>query len=115
MTVSGVTAADDYAVSAALESTENEHRVYTARAGHADNLNVCGIVETVVARKVTYIPEFLVFRFPLGKTDGKVYREEKRLCINGVTLPVGITECTETVREKTKVKLSKEVLQLQKR
>ena len=53
MAVAGVTTADDNAVSASLESAENEHRVNAARAGYADDLNVRGIVQTVVTSKVS--------------------------------------------------------------
>ena len=45
--VAGVASAYDNAVSALLESAENEHRVNSARAGNSYNFYVCGIVKSV--------------------------------------------------------------------
>ncbi len=70
------------------------------------------VAEKEVSQRIVYIPEFLVFRLPLGKTGENSYREEKKLCINGVTLPVGVVECTETVKEKAKITLGAEQTEL---
>ena len=43
MAVTGVASAHDNSVCSLLKSSENEHRVYTAGARHADYLNVRGI------------------------------------------------------------------------
>lgn len=71
-------------------------------------LKVC----KTVSQKNTYIINFLFFSFPLGKTGDNAYREKSELFINGVTLPVGITKCTETVNEKSMVNLNENQTQL---
>jgi hypothetical protein len=43
MAVAGVASADDNAVSALFKSTKNEHRIYTAGAGNADDLYISGV------------------------------------------------------------------------
>ena len=50
--VARMAAAKDNAVCAASECAENEHRVYSARAGHADYFNVGRVIKSVVSRKV---------------------------------------------------------------
>ena len=45
--------AEDNTVSASLEGTEDEHRIYTAGAGYADDLYVSGIGCTVGTCKVS--------------------------------------------------------------
>ncbi len=71
-------------------------------------LKVC----KTVSQKNTYIINFLFFSFPLGKTGDNAYREKSELFINGVTLPVGITKCTETVNEESTVNLNENQTQL---
>ena len=54
-----------------------------------------------------FILNFLSFSIPFGtaKSDD-CYYEKSEVIINGVTLPVGITECTETVYDKSEIPLS---------
>ena len=47
MAVAGMAAAEDHAVRTALERAENEHRVQTAGARDADDLDICGIGQSV--------------------------------------------------------------------
>lgn len=54
----------------------------------------------------TYIIEFFGLKLPLGRTDGNSYKEKTELRINGVTLPAGITECTESNVYETQITLS---------
>ena len=53
MAVTGVTARDDHAVRAALESAEHEHGVNAAGARNSYDLYVCRVVKTVIAGKVS--------------------------------------------------------------
>ncbi len=46
--------------------------------------------------KKSYVIDFLFFSFPLGRISDNAYREKTAVRVNGVTLPVGITECTLT-------------------
>ncbi len=68
--------------------------------------------KTSVVRKKSYIIDFLFFSIPIGKTFDNAYREKSEIRINGVTLPVAFTTCTETVFEDTTVTLSKEKTKL---
>ena len=52
MAVARMTAADDDAVRAALERAQDEHRIDAAGTGHADDLDLGGIGQAVVARKI---------------------------------------------------------------
>lgn len=65
-------------------------------------------VMTNTAQKKSYILDFLFFSIPLGRTPDNAYREKTELRINGVTLPVALTECTQTVAKGSAVTLSKE-------
>ena len=53
MAVSGVASAEDDTVRAALERLQDEHRVHTAGAGNADDLDVRGVSESVGSGKVS--------------------------------------------------------------
>ena len=55
-----------------------------------------------------FILNFLSFDIPLGVINENSYREKSEIIINGVTLPFGITECTEEIYEETKTTLSAE-------
>lgn len=65
-------------------------------------------VMTYAAQKKSYIIDFLFFSIPLGRTPDNAYREKSELHINGVTLPVALTECTHTVAKNSTVALSRE-------
>lgn len=63
--------------------------------------------------KKSYILNFLIFDIPLGKTnEANAYRESSGICINGVTLPVGLTECRETFFEETEISMSESRMKL---
>jgi hypothetical protein len=47
-----MTTADNNAVCAALERTQNKHGVYTAGTRNSDNFYISGIRQTVIAGKV---------------------------------------------------------------
>lgn len=64
-----------------------------------------------VDSKKTYILDFLFFSIPLGKSGGG-YREKSEVFINGVTLPLGITECVDTVTESKEIKLDEKQTEL---
>lgn len=64
-----------------------------------------------VDRKTSYIFDFLFFSIPLGKQGGG-YREKKEVFINGVTLPVGLSECVETVTENREIQLDEKQTEL---
>ncbi len=56
-----------------------------------------------------FILNFLSFSIPLGATKSDdCYCEKSEVIINGVTLPVGITECSETVYSESEIILSTE-------
>lgn len=62
-----------------------------------------------VSLKKRYILNFLSFSIPLGRINREnSYFEKSEIVINGVTLPVGITECTETVYGEAEITLSPE-------
>lgn len=62
-----------------------------------------------VSEKKSYVLNFLSFSIPLGKTAAEnAYGEKSELCINGVTLPVGLTEITQTVYEESKLTLTQD-------
>ncbi len=65
-------------------------------------------VKKIADEKKSFILDFLIFSVPIGKTGESAYRNKSMLYINGVTLPVGITECSETVYEDSEAKLSEE-------
>ncbi len=65
-----------------------------------------------VSRDKKYILDFLFFTVPFGKISDSSYREKSDLYINGVTLPVSITECTQTELSESTVTLSKEQMRL---
>lgn len=69
-------------------------------------------VSKAVSKKDTYILDFLIFSIPFGKVSGNAYRETSSLFINGVTLPVAITRCTETLSEERDVNLSENQAQM---
>lgn len=70
-------------------------------------------VKKAVEQKKSYILNFLFFSIPLGRRSAEgAYREKSEIFINGVTLPVGITECTQTVYEDSEVTLSQEQTKL---
>ena len=48
----------------------------------------------------------MIFSIPFGKVSGNAYRETSSLFINGVTLPVAVTRCTETFSEERDINLS---------
>jgi hypothetical protein len=52
MAVTGMASADDNSVCTALECAKNEDGVYSAGAGHADDLDVGRVCQTVIAGKV---------------------------------------------------------------
>lgn len=65
-----------------------------------------------VAQKESGILEFLFFSIPFGKTSDNAYREKSDICINGVTLPIAFTRCTETAFKDADITLSKEKTKL---
>lgn len=69
-------------------------------------------IRVAVGKKKSYILDFLFFSIPLGKTSENAYKEKSGMRINGVTLPVAFTECTETFYKDTAVMLSKEKTKL---
>lgn len=52
MAVAGMAAAYNNTVGSALKRTEDKHRIYSARAGHANYFYICGIIKSIVSRKV---------------------------------------------------------------
>ena len=52
MAISGVAAAQNYAVGSALERLQYEHWIDAARTGHADYFNVCGIRKSAGSGKI---------------------------------------------------------------
>ncbi len=69
-------------------------------------------VKTAVEQKKSYVLDFLFFSIPFGKVPDNSYREKTELRINGVTLPVALTECTRTVCKDSILTLSKEKTKL---
>lgn len=70
-------------------------------------------VKKPVEQKKSYVLDFLFFSIPLGRMGAEdAYREKSEIFINGVTLPVGLTECTQTVCEETEITLSDEHAEL---
>lgn len=69
-------------------------------------------VKTVVENKKSYVLNFLFFSVPLGRVPQNAYREKTELRINGVTLPVALTECTHAVYNDHTFNLSKEKTKL---
>ena len=65
-------------------------------------------VKIPVKEKKSYIIDFLFFSIPLGKTYDNAYKEERGITVNGVTLPVGFTECVSTEYAESTVVLSQE-------
>lgn len=65
-----------------------------------------------VSQKESCIFHFLSFSFPLGKPLKNAYREKTELCINGVTLPVGITRCVKNGYKKTETELNEKQTEL---
>ncbi len=63
-------------------------------------------VSRVSGIKKRLILNFLSFDIPLGVISENSYREKSEIIINGVTLPFGITECTEEICAETKSTLS---------
>jgi hypothetical protein len=89
MAVAGVASADDNAVSALFKSTKNEHRIYTAGAGNADDLYISGVSKSRASRKVrtriaapvaaksNYLGfEFVIYRH-IASTSDKICLLEK--------------------------------------
>ena len=69
-------------------------------------------VKKIIGRKNSYILNFLVFSIPLGNLSPDSYAEKREIFINGVTLPVSITRCTETIFQDEKITLSKAQTQM---
>lgn len=65
-------------------------------------------VQKAVSQKKSYVLDFLFFSIPLGRQAENAYSEKSEIYINGVTLPVGLTERTQTVYEETEITLSQE-------
>lgn len=65
-------------------------------------------VRKLIRVKKRCVLNFLSFDIPLGMLNGNSYREKSEIIIGGVTLPFGITECTEGVYEETEKTLSPE-------
>ncbi|MBQ4604703.1 MAG: sporulation protein YqfD [Clostridia bacterium] len=62
-----------------------------------------------VGIKKRCILNFLSFNIPLGKINEKnSYYEKSEIIIKGVTLPFGITECTEVLSEEAEITLTPE-------
>lgn len=68
--------------------------------------------KTPVSEKKSYVLDFLFFSIPFGKIPNNAYKEKSEIRINGVTLPVAFTKCTETVFKDTDITLSKEKTKL---
>ncbi len=65
------------------------------------------VAQKPIAIKKRYILNLLSFNIPLGRINKEEsYHEKRELVINNVTLPFGITECTETVYEEKEIALS---------
>lgn len=62
--------------------------------------------------KKSYIVEFLSFLIPLGKTSDCAYKEKSEISVNGVTLPMSITECVDIEYTQSTVALSAEQTEL---
>ena len=60
----------------------------------------------IKTQRKSYIVDFIFFSFPIGKLNDNAYREKRGITVNGVTLPVGLTECVTTVYEKVPVTLT---------
>lgn len=70
-------------------------------------------VKRAVEQSKSYVLNFLSFSIPLGRVKAEnAYFEKSELFINGVTLPAGITECTQTVYKEEEITLSKEQTKL---
>lgn len=67
--------------------------------------------EIPVSRRKSYRLDFLIFSVPLGP-EVSGYTEKKRLLLNGVTMPVGVTVTQKIETEKQKMKLSPERAEL---
>lgn len=69
-----------------------------ARTTHSIGVsrNAANEVMMLSEKSKKYIVDFLFFSLPLGKIPEDAYRERKGININGVTLPIGITECVST-------------------
>lgn len=65
-------------------------------------------VRVPIEEKKGYVIDFLMFSIPLGRNSDDAYREKIGVRINGITLPIGLTECTQTIYRDTTVTLSKE-------
>ena len=64
-------------------------------------------VRRKAGEKKSYILNFLFFDIPLGEISGEnLYRESSEIFINGVTLPVGLTECREIIFEESELTLT---------
>lgn len=59
-----------------------------------------------VSQSKSYVLDFLFFSIPLGRQLENSYSEKSEIYINGVTLPVGLTERTQTVYEETEITLT---------
>lgn len=69
-------------------------------------------VRKAVSQKKSYEIGFLSFSFPLGRSSDNAYGEKSEAVINGVTLPVGITEKTEIIYSDSEVTLTPERVRL---
>ncbi len=77
-------------------------------ASQSSRLNV----KKAVSHKKSYEIAFLSFSIPLGRSSDNAYSEKSEVVINGVTLPVGITEKTETVYSESEVTLPSDKVRL---
>ncbi len=83
----------------------------TSRSAKHTQANRINAKNSVIGKK-SYILDFLFFSIPFGKTSDNAYKEKSEIRINGVTLPVAFTRCTETVLNNTDITLSKEKTKL---
>lgn len=65
-----------------------------------------------VSEKKSYILHFLFFDIPLGKAPPESFKNSSFLCINNVTLPLGITETSVSTYDEYKCILSKKDIAL---
>ena len=56
--------------------------------------------------KMSYILDFIFFSIPLGRQYDGAYKEKSVITINGVTLPVALTECRKNYYEEAEIVLT---------
>ncbi len=69
-------------------------------------------IKKIVSQKKNYEVNFLALSIPLGKSSGNAYSEKSEIRISGVTLPVGITEKTESIYSDSEITLTPERIRL---